>query len=86
MSLITAAAIGFACAVSYRLGRDCGLKLGRRRALDAITCSKNLEWTQDGESFTVTCEGRAKWSGPPSDAEVQDAAERLRAALEALGG
>jgi hypothetical protein len=53
---------------------------------DAITCSEQLRWEQSGDSFVVTCAGRAKWSGPPSDAEVSDAAAKLKAALEALGG
>lgn len=70
--LLTGCAGGFASApATYR---------------DAITCSQGLEWTQDGETFTVRCPGRAKWSGPPSDAEVSDASAKLRAALEALGG
>jgi hypothetical protein len=65
---------------------------------DAITCSQGLSWQQTdvpadqaqgvpaSTTFTVACPGKAKWSGPPSDAEVSDAAAKLKAALEALGG
>lgn len=54
---------------------------------DAITCSKALRWEDKGDAgFIVTCDGRAKWSGPPSDAEVTGAQAKIEAALRALAG